>query len=391
VTEWILVTDGEERAALAVCRGLAAAGYGVAAAAAARPAAAHWSRSVRERLRLPNPRHDAGAFADALEHAVSGDRFAVLIPGSEAALVVVSERRERLEPHVRIGLPPRDVVDRALDRVAVLQLASRVGLGPPPSLTCTNEAEALAAAERLGYPVLLKPARSVLQDGGLMRQRTSVTVGEPTALRRIVASFGTRVTVQKREDAPVLSLGGVFAGGRLLGLCTSRYRRTWPPGGGSASFTETIDPPDELVDRLEELLAELAWEGLFELEGLELADGRFASIDFNPRPYGSMILSVASGASLPALWCDHLLGKRPEPRRSRPGVHYRWEEAEARNVLWRIRRGRLREAAAILRPHRETTRALFEPRDPAPVLAWPVGLVMRAVEAFQVRTGPPSG
>ena len=53
---------------------------------------------------------------------------------------------------------------------------------------------------------------------------------------------------------------------------------------------------------------------------------------------------------------------------ARPGVYYRWEEAEVRNLLLRLRSGRLRDALAVIRPRRPLARAYLRWSDPLPAL-----------------------
>jgi hypothetical protein len=54
---------------------------------------------------------------------------------------------------------------------------------------------------------------------------------------------------------------------------------------------------------------------------------------------------------------------------ARPGVHYRWEEGEVRAALRAALRGRMRELARVVRPHRHTVWALTRAADPGPLLA----------------------
>ncbi len=83
---------------VAVARALADGGFDVAAAASsrARLAAAHLSRSVSERLVVPDPLIAQEGFLDELERVVSRGRFSVLIPGADASLLRVSSSRARL-------------------------------------------------------------------------------------------------------------------------------------------------------------------------------------------------------------------------------------------------------------------------------------------------------
>ena len=158
--------------------------------------------------------------------------------------------------------------------------------------------------------------------------------------------------------------------GVLLGTAVARYARTWPPQAGSASASITIAPPDGLVERSRQPLTEIGWRGVFELEFLELADGRHAAIDLNPRVYGSMSLAIAAGANLPAVWVDVLRGTSPRPVVARPGVHYRWEEGEVRALAARRPSAAGARAAGVMRPRRPR-RLGARPAPPTPAPCWP--------------------
>ncbi len=365
----ILDTDGETRASLATARGLSAGGFEVAVARSAWPAPAHWSRSVLERLVVPHPLDDEAGFVRGLQRALAMQRFAVLIPGSDASLLVISRARDALAPHTLIGLPPHDVVLRCLQKAALTSAASGYGLSAPAVLRCSTAAEALAAAQRAGFPVLVKPPCSVVDDGGARRRVGSRYVADERALSGAVAAVGGPCLVQASLSGAVVSFAGVYAGGALIGEAVSRYRRTWHPDGGSVTFSETVEAPPELRSGVIGLLGELEWEGMFELELIEHGDAHWSAIDLNPRPYGSLALAIGAGANLPALWCSYLLGDTPSPARARPGVFYRWEDGDLRHALWQLRRRDLRAAADVMRPHRGVVHPFFEPRDPGPLAA----------------------
>lgn len=369
MVERILVTDVEERSALAVCRGLATGGYTVTGVAGKRPAAGHWSRSVSRRLTLPNPRDDPEGFAAGLvEIAARGDHAAI-VPGVDAATLAVSEHRAELEPYLRVGLPPHEIVLRALDKPSVLAEAAAAGLGPPPSVTCETAEQALTAAEKLGFPVVVKPTRSLV-DGHMQTTRYA---DDQRQLRALLAEARFPVTVQRCEPGHVVSVSGVAQAGELLAVCVSRDARMWPPRGGFTSASTTIEPPEGLTEGVERFLARLGWQGIFQLELVETESG-LATIDFNPRPYGSLALALAAGANLPAIWVNALLGRPVAPVVARPGVRYRWEETEILNAAVAAASGRLGDAVRIALPHRHTTHAFFRLADPAPLAARALGV-----------------
>ena len=369
----MLVTDGETRAVVAAARGLRAAGFevGIAASESNRPAPAQWSRAAAERIMLPHPLEDELAFVASLGAALASGSYSVLMPGSDASLRAVSRARHTLEPHAKLGLPNEEAVERSLDKLALTTVAARHGLDSPRTVVCATVADALVAAGELGYPVVVKPVSSIVDRGGVGRHVESRRVVDETALTVAAALTGEPFLLQRVQRGVVISYAGVLAGGRFLGSAMSRYRRTWYPVAGNACFSETLAERPELSARVLGLLAELGWEGLFELELIERSDGEWAAIDLNPRPYGSMALAIGAGANLPGLWCSHLLGLDPPHAqvRARAGVSYRWEDADLRHAIWQLRGGQIAGAAGVLRMRRRVVHPYFRLRDPGPLVA----------------------
>jgi len=375
----ILVTEAEERSVLSACRGLKKAGYDVSAAASRSGAEGQWSRSCSERIRLPDPQQNGASFVDSLEKRLREKKYSVLIPGTEASLLAVSENRRRLERLTRIGLPSHRAVLRSLDKVAVLGEAMAAGLHPPPSAICANPNEAKDACNELGFPVVVKAARSFTPGAGETK-RTVVVVSDEVALVKEASRLGTPVTVQRFETGmPLFSCSGVFADGHMLALTSARVLRTWPPLAGSFSFMETVSSSPSLVARISALLSAIQWQGIFQIDFLDRGKERFSFLDLNPRVFASLALDIESGANLPGVWCDWLLGRDVEVVSARPGVRYRWEEGELRYCLYELRRRRLRAAGAVIRPRRRVIHGHFQIGDPAPTVAWLFGVWRRSL------------
>jgi len=373
-----VVTDLEGRGALAAGRTLARAGYRVVGTATSRLAPGAWSRACSRRVLLPDPREDARAYVDALAAALAAEGADVLVPGSDAALLAISAGRGALPPGVRTGLPDHDVVLRATDKVAVGAEAEAVGIGPPETVDCADVSAAREAAGRLGYPVVLKPPRSVAVDGRMLRERRSRRAEGDDDLAGAFAELGPPLLVQEALPGAVHSIAGVVVDGTLRGAVAARYRRTWPAEAGAAAFAETIAADGDLLRRVEALVVSLGWNGIFEVELVPRSDGSYAVIDFNPRIYGSLALSAAAGAPLVTIWCDALLGREDGFKVAAPGIAYRCEDFDARHLLSDLGRRRPRAALEVLRPHRRVVHAYADLRDPVPVVVrWTAGIARR--------------
>ncbi len=365
---WVLVTDQDERSGLAVTRSLSAAGFNVTAVAPRRSAPGLWSRSAAQRRLIPSPAISVDAFLSALEAILMARPHALLLPVSDDSLSLLSRESARFAPLVKLGMPRADVVERALNRAAIGEAAAWAGLPPPESKLCHGVGEALCAARSLGFPLLIKPEATVIERGPATERRATRLAIDEQGVQAAVQDFG-RCVVQRFSSGPVISFAGVVVGGELLGYVASQYLRTWPPWAGNASFSEVFAAPRSLVSSVQAFVSRLGWEGIFELELIRAPGAAYAAIDFNPRPYGSLGLTVAAGVPLPAIWARSCLGDPVQVRTARPGTRYRWEDGDFRHILWQVRKGGGSRAAMQLLPQRHVTHAYFQRADPGPLLA----------------------
>lgn len=368
----ILLTDAQERAVLASLRCLSADGFELTAVGTSRAAPGLWSRAAGARRLAPDSRSDLEGFLTRIEALLRERRHELLLAGTDASLLTLSRYRALFTPHVELGLPRHEVIARALDKRRVAQAAARVGLAAPTERVCADLDSALAAAAEFAFPVAVKPIETVVEIGGIARRRASRLVADQRALAHAVGAFGACI-VQRWARGDVVSIGGVATGDGLLAHVASRYIRMWPAAGGNVAFSETIEVPAQLLERVGALTGLLEWRGLFELELIECGPERYAAIDFNPRAYGSLGLARSAGVPLAALWCGWVLGERPRRRyQARPGARYRWEDADLRWMLHALRERKLGAALAAALPRRDVTHAYFSAGDPAPSVARPL-------------------
>lgn len=378
-TPRVLVTDGEQRCALAACRALAEAGYEVGAASARQPAAAKWSRYCSHAIGVPDPRRDPARFAERLRSELERRRYDVVLPAGDASLLALSAHRALLEPLVRLGLPEHEVVEACFDKELLHRRAQETGFAPPVTTRCVTFGEGRSAARRLGYPVIVKPLRSFCAARG--SERKPVVAGDDVALAAAAERLGSPFLVQEfLGEASIVSCAGVAIEGRLRGFVTSRYERVWPHARGSVTCSETFTPPALLHARIERLVASLGWSGIFEIELIERRGGPPAVIDFNTRVYGSLALAVRAGSNLPAIWCGYLLHQQLIDGEPAAGLRYRWEDGELLSLLRALVHREMGTAAAIARGGHDVVWAHYEAGDAGPLLARLIYLGRRGIE-----------
>jgi D-aspartate ligase len=87
---------------------------------------------------------------------------AVLLPCADDGVELTARNRAQLAPRFRLIEGKDDVLLAMLDKASTYAWAARLGVPAPAACPVRSLAEALAAGERVGYPLVLKPRYSHL-------------------------------------------------------------------------------------------------------------------------------------------------------------------------------------------------------------------------------------
>ena len=218
-----------------------------------------------------------------------------------------------------IGTSPASI-EMAEDRKHFAAMLDRLGLNATQGGTATNEAEALAVAERVGYPVLVRPSFVL---GG----RAMEIVYSPEDLRRyirtaVTASPDRPVLVDRfLEDATEVDVDCLSDGvDTLIGGVMEHIEEAGVHSGDSAcvipSFSLSPEVLAELKAAARAMARELKVRGLMNVQ-FAVKDGKVYVLEVNPRasrtvpyvskaiglPLAKLAAQVMAGHSLKELGC----------------------------------------------------------------------------------------
>lgn len=371
----ILVTDGDERAALAIVRALGAAGHHVVVGGRRARSLAGASRHAAVRVALPDPIAEPAAFVAAVAALVPRERLDLVLPVSEASLLATLGERERLAP-ARLPFPDLATFRRVADKGDVLRTAAGLGVHIPAQHEFADGATARAAA--LTYPVVLKPSRSVGEHGG---ERRKLGVSYATSAEEYAARLDALppqaypILVQQRIAGPGIGIFLLRWDGRTVARFAHQRIREKPPSGGVSVYREAVDAPADLMARSEALLAAYDWQGVAMVEyKRDAATGDAYLMEVNGRFWGSVQLPIDAGVDFPNLLVACAVGSPPAAAPVwRTGVGLRWELGELDHVLARFRRHGVRDGfralGDVLRPTGGRARGeVWRRDDPRPFL-----------------------
>ncbi|MEM7341966.1 MAG: carbamoyl-phosphate synthase large subunit [Actinomycetota bacterium] len=246
---------------------------------------------------------------------------------------------DRLPAELVLGTAPSSI-DAAEDRDQWAAVCDRVGVPQPPGATAIGASEALAVAEQIGYPALVRPSyvlggrameivyddvelkramTALGQDGSLGREG-GLSAERPVLIDRFLEGAIEVDVDAVRDHTGAIAIGGVMEHVEEAGIHSGDSACVLPP--------PTLAPAvvDELMAITGRLAAELDVVGPINVQ-FAVQRGEVFVIEANPRasrtvpfvskatgrPMAKVAARLMAGASLDDLRAEGLLGPDPHP------------------------------------------------------------------------------
>ncbi len=218
-------------------------------------------------------------------------------------------------PLDRAGVPiigtSRDVIDTAEDRRRFEAFLRRIGIPQPPGAATNSLEEAMQTAERIGYPILVRPSYVL---GG----RAMEVVHTPDYLRRYLTTMvefsGHPILIDKYLEGKELEVDAICDGEQVLipGIMEHIERTGVHSGDSFAAYPPQHLYPDErqqIIEYTTRIGLELGVRGLMNVQYVSHG-GRIYVIEVNPRSSRTVpFISKVTGVPLIALATGIMLGQ----------------------------------------------------------------------------------
>jgi carbamoyl-phosphate synthase large subunit len=214
---------------------------------------------------------------------------------------------------IRILGTPVESIERAEDRKLFSTMLDKLGLRQPPNGTATTTEEAIAAAKKIGFPLLLRPSfvlggramRIVYSEDEIrtyMKECTEVAPGRPILLDRFL------------EDATEVDVDCVADGkDAVIGAVMEHIEQAGIHSGDSACVIPSRSLPKKVIDEIRQatlaLAKELGVRGLMNIQFAVQKDTVYV-LEVNPRASRTVpFVSKAIGKQLAKIASRVMSGK----------------------------------------------------------------------------------
>ncbi len=334
----VLVTDGEQRAALATIRSLGRAGYRCIVSSASGRSLAGASRHSQREERVPDPASAPGEHAAAVRELVAAEGVGLVIPISEPSILSLLPARDGIP--AAIPFPALATFQAICDKGRVLREAAEVGIRVPGQVEVRSAEEGRDI--ELDLPLVLKPGRSVYTAPDGTRAKVGVRWARSRAeLRAALEAYPPAaypILAQEAIEGPGVGVFVLLHEGRLVARFSHRRLREKPPSGGVSVLRQSEPMDPALLDRSLALLERFRWSGVAMVEyKLDRRTGEAYLMEINGRLWGSLQLAIDAGVDFPRLLAAVTFGNAVEPVETYRFTRSRWFWGDVDHVaaVWR--------------------------------------------------------
>jgi predicted ATP-grasp superfamily ATP-dependent carboligase len=338
----VFVTDGDQRAALAIARALGRHGASVVVGEERPVSLTSASKYCERHVTYPSPYGQAKAFDAFLLDFVRRERPDVVMPVSDVTTHAVSMNQDSLKRYCGIAVPTFEAFDFVTDKWRLLEFAQQSGIPIPRTHFVNGLAGLKKCQDTIAYPAVVKPIRSrIPTDRGWLSASVQYAESEAELVRLYektehLASYPS--LIQERIVGPGIGIFVLFDRGQLVADFAHRRLREKPPAGGVSVLRESIPVDPGLREHAARLFGRIGWHGVAMMEfKQDLATGNFFLMEVNGRFWGSLQLAVDAGLDFPFLACELALGRRPEVAATYSvSVKSRWLLGDLDHLLLRL-------------------------------------------------------
>jgi len=298
----VLLQGGEVQNALTVVQSLGRKGITVVVGAKYKKTISFYSHYCTKHFQYPCPKKNPDDFIQCMLAEVKEHHYDVLISQGEEGLLELSKHRDLFLPYVKFPMVDHETFLKAYNKKETLKIALENTIPCPKTYIVNNVEDVKKIKDELIFPVIMKPT---ISEGALGLRYITLQEDLIETYEKTTRTFGEMIIQE------LIPPGGATYGFEGLFNKNSEPRaifvhqrlREYPLTGGPSTFRVGVENK-EIIALGTRLLQSIGWYGIAMVEfKVDPRDNTPKLMEINPRFWGSLPLSIASGMDFPYLLC----------------------------------------------------------------------------------------
>ncbi len=288
----ILVTDGDNRATLAITRSLGKKGHAIFVGGIQQPCMASVSKYCHSRFVYPDPFKYSDKFVETLMQFIREKEIDTILPVTEITTDLITRNRKTLEQYCKIPFADSDTINHAASKSHIISQALKLQIPVPKTIFINDSEQMHSLMEDIPYPIVIKPCKSRIETNQGWLSASVAYAKDKEELICIIKNKNKAefpIMLQERINGPGIGVFVCYNNGKLVAQFGHRRLKEKPPSGGVSVLRESMPVSPIAKEYTERLLNHLNWHGVAMVEfKLDERDNIPKLMEINGRFWGSL-------------------------------------------------------------------------------------------------------
>jgi len=325
----ILITDGDNRASLAIVRSLGNKGHNLFVGEIKQPSLASSSKFCKYKFTYPNPAINESKFIERIFQEVKKNSIDLILPVRDLTTLSITENYDYFKDICHIPFASSDSIKLAASKLKIVNLAQNINISVPQTQYLSTPNDVDDFDFQIPFPIVIKSDRSRIRiDNGILSTSVSYANNKNELIDIIKSKHHNEfpILLQERVKGPGLGVFVCYNHGKMIAYFGHKRLREKPPSGGVSTLRESVAIHPLALDYTKKLMDKLIWHGVAMVEfKLDDRDGIPKLMEINGRFWGSLQLAIDAGMDFPEILINTFTNNQIEISQDyKIGIKTRW-------------------------------------------------------------------
>ncbi len=314
----VLVTDGNERATIAVIRSLGRKGIIVGVIGYKKNSLGFYSKYCKNRHVISPPTKNVNQFLKELLEILSKFDYDIILPITDTTNLIFSKNRRKIESMIeKVGGNELEVFMKSLDKMQTLKIAKKIDMSIPKTICPLTKEKLIDKIEKINYPCVIKPRfGSYIKGNETLSAGIKIAKSKKELIEKYekISSKIPKPLIQEMLTGDERGIFLLIDKGRVIASFAHKRIRSFKPRGGASVLRKSTELDKTLKSHSIKLLREMNWNGPAMVEfKYNQRKKEYQLMEVNGRFWGSLALPIYAGIDFPYLYYKLLTGKNVTP------------------------------------------------------------------------------